>query len=182
MRKEIIVEDFSGGIANDIREQSSKGFAISQHLDNTTSPKKLVPFRDSQDDNTTQVGIMNFTWDGNHLYGLGLTLSGGLKTKIYRKTTTGDLTSDWVAVANGESTNSTHPIANSFIMYKDVLYMNRYTNALDTYTPGSTTYSDSAYALSGATSFTDGSAPRSNFLIHPISDTLFLGFNNSFKN
>lgn len=178
MRKEIIVEDFSGGIANDIREQSSKGFAISQHFDNTTSPKKLVPFRDSQDDNTTQVGIMNFTWDGNYVYGLGLTLSGGLKTKIYRKTTIGDLTSDWLAVGNGESSNSTHPIANSFIMYKDVLYMNRYTNGLDTYTPGSTTYSNSAYALTNATSFTDGSAPRSNFLIHPINDTLFLGFNN----
>jgi hypothetical protein len=178
-QKQIIINNFSGGISDDVREQSDKKFAISQHFDNTTSPQKLTPFRDSVDDNTTQVGIMNFalgtTNTDTYLYGLGLTLSGGLKVQIYRKTTANDLTSAWVTPAGSTSTSLTHPIGNTFVNYKETLYLRSYTNTLDTYTPATSTYVNGAYTLSGATSLADGSAPSTQGVVHSKSDALYIG-------
>lgn len=173
MRKEIIVEDFSGGIANDIREQSSKGFAISQHFDNTTSPKKLVPFRDSEEDNTGQVGIVNFAWDSENLWGLGLTLSGGLKTQIYKKTS---LTSAWTTTTNSTSATTFSDIANLCFIYRDKLYHANWTQVNSYNLDGSGYTEPIASAPSISMGGNDGSQFSTQGLIHSKTDTAYFGY------
>lgn len=170
MRKEIIVEDFSGGIVNDIREQSSKGFAISQHFDNTTFPKKLVPFRDSQDDNTTQVGIGNFAWDGTKLYGLGLKTSP-LRAQIYQKT---GLTGTWGEPSTATSGTVSDLVNNCFVIYKGYTYQFVLTGSLDRWQIGGT-YTD-GYASLSFNGFTDGSALVTQGIVHSKTDTLYMGY------
>lgn len=174
-KKEYKLTKFSGGISDDIRQSSETSYSLSQHFDINTSPYRSIPFRDSEADNTTQVGIMNFAWDktNSFLYGLGLTLSGGLKIQIYRKTTANDLTSAWLTPTSSTSTAVTHMLGNLFIFYKGVLYLRRYTNAIDTFDPSGPTYTDTAHVFGSA--YTDGSGQTTQGLIHSKTDTLYIG-------
>ncbi len=170
-QKQVIINNFSGGISNDVREQSGTKFAISQHFDNTTSPQRLVPFRDSEDDNTTQVGIMGFEWNGTNMYGLGLTLSGGLKAQIYQKT---GLTGVWSPATTAQSAGIAGMIGNCFKAYKGYTYQFVRSNSLDRWQIGGT-YTD-GYAGLSFNAFTDGSGNVTNGVVHSKTDTLYIGY------
>lgn len=176
-KKEIIQQRFDGGIADDIREQSTNKFAISQHFDNTSAPFRLTPYRDSESANTTQTGIVNFCSDGSYVYGMGVKTSGGLFAQIYRTTSTGDITSAWLEPSTSTSGTISYQNGSTFIYYKGYIYLfGGGTNSLDRWQIGGT-YTD-AYQALGYTLYSDGSGNTAQGLIHSKTDTLYIPYEN----
>jgi len=90
---EIKNDNFSGGIADDVRKVSGSEFIISKHFDIFSNPKRLTPYRSFEVDHATAIGatdlrqyfVRDFLYPSGSgkLYGLGQT-AGGL-TKILQK-------------------------------------------------------------------------------------------------
>src|SRR3990167_10136196 len=90
---QIKINQFFGGIADDIRKFSLNEFSISKHFDIFSNPKRLTPYRSLEADTETSVSatdlkqylVRDFVYatGSAKLYGLGQT-SGGL-TKILQK-------------------------------------------------------------------------------------------------
>lgn len=172
-KKEIKVERFSGGISDDVRQNTASGYSLTQHFDTLTSPYRLIPFRDSEADNTTQVGIMNFAWTGTILYGLGLKTST-LRAQIYQKT---GVTGSWAESTTATSATISNFIGNTFIIYKGYTYQIIAANSLDRWQIGGT-YTD-AYQAVPFTAFTDGSGCTTQAIIHGKNDTMYFGYYSS---
>lgn len=168
--KEVKIERFSGGISDDVRQNTSTGYSITQHFDTLTSPYRLIPFRDSEADNTTQVGVVNFAYDGTKIYGLGLKTST-LRAQIYQKT---GATGSWGEPSTSTSGTITNHIGNTFIIYKGYTYQFVASNSLDRWQIGGT-YTD-AYQALAFTAFTDGSGCTTQGIVHSKADTLYIGY------
>lgn len=81
MSKEIIIQRFDGGIADDNRQQTINSFTITKHFDIYSNPFRLTPYRSTEadtDDGSTSTGMKQY--DVRHfqlstisgkLYGLG---------------------------------------------------------------------------------------------------------------
>ncbi len=171
--KQIIIQNFSGGIADDLRQQVSNGFATSQHFDNYSSLNKLTPYDISVADNTTQVGIMAFNWDGTNLYGMGVNLSSGPKVQIYQKTS---LINNWVSPSTSTSNTVTSIIGNGFHIYKGFAYMYAAANRLDRWALGGA-YTDSYQSLT-FTAYGDASGNVAQPITHSKTDTAYFPYEN----
>lgn len=123
---EIIVNEFSGGIADDPRQPISSAFQMTKHFDIFSNPKKLTPYRsleaDTHDGSTStgmkQYDVRDFVYASASakLYGLGKT-AGGL-TKIVNKA---DATvGNWTLPATSEGNGAVQ--YGCLVEYKDYLW------------------------------------------------------------
>lgn len=140
-RKEIKITNFSGGISDDIRQNTSSAFGITQHFDTFSYPNRLVPYRDSENDTSGARGIVNFLYANSKLYGIGYKSGVSALPTLYEKTTPDSGT--WSASSNGESSSGSilNP-SNCFIEHKNYIYYWHGTNLLARYgdiTSGPTT-------------------------------------------
>lgn len=123
---ELSIRDFSGGIADDVRDASASTFSITKHFDIFSNPSKLTPYRSLEadtNDGSTSTGmkqylVRDFVYHSasSKLYGLGQT-SGGLTKIVYKDdATTGNWTLPSSSEGNGAVRNG------CLVEYKDYLW------------------------------------------------------------
>ena len=120
------VDNFSGGISDDPREENATKFQVTQHFDTFSQPNRLIPYRSLEADTETSVSATDlkqynvqdvlYASSSAKLYGLGQTGAG--LTKICQKA---DATSGlWTLPANSEGTGA---VKNGCLVeYKDYLW------------------------------------------------------------
>lgn len=124
--KQIKIDTFSGGIADDIRLPTLDGFQITKHFDIFSNPKRLTPYRsleaDTNDGSTStgmkQYYVRDFAYasSSSKLYGLGQNGSGQTKIVYKADATTGNWTLPTSSEGNGAVWNG------CFVEYKDYLW------------------------------------------------------------
>lgn len=167
-RKEITIRQFYGGISDDVRQTTDNAFAISQHFDIFSSPNRLTPFRNSEDEGVTSTqSLANFVYTNSKLYGLGV-VSGTARVKIFEKS---DPTAgSWAASTTGEDSGGTRQ-TNVFIDYKGKLMGWSAGTRIWSYTYGTSTWNGSE--RSGFTYSTTAQA-----FIHPADDVCYFPYDN----
>lgn len=123
---EIKINNFSGGISDDPRKESSSEFIISKHFDIFSQPNRLIPYRnlsaDTNDGSTAtgmeQYFVRDFMYHSASakLYGLGQT-SGGLTKIVYKADAT---TGNWTLPASSEGDGAVQN--GCFVEYKDYMW------------------------------------------------------------
>lgn len=120
------VEQFYGGISDDVRASASSGFSIAKHFDIFTNPLRLTPYRsfeaDTNDGSTStgmkQYYVRDFLYASASakLYGLGQT-GAGLTKIVYKADAT---TGNWTLPASSEGNGA---VKNGCLLeYKDYLW------------------------------------------------------------
>lgn len=145
---EIKINNFSGGISDDVREDNASKFQVTRHFDVFSNPSRLTPYRSLEadtNDGSTSTGmkaylVQDFLYHSSSakLFGLGQT--GGGLTKIVQKAdaTTGNWSLPATSEGNGAVKNG------CFIEYKDVLWGFQGTNQIFKWTIATNTISNSA--------------------------------------
>jgi hypothetical protein len=105
---QISINNFSGGISDDVRKETPSEFSISRHFDIFSNPQRLTPYRSLEADTETSVSATDlkqyFVRDffpasaSSKLYGLGQTGAGNVKILLKQDATTGL----WEKPANSE--------------------------------------------------------------------------------
>ena len=131
---QILINQFSGGIADSPRKASASEFIISKHFDIHTDPMKLIPYRsleaDTNDDSTAtgmkQYAVKDFLYASSSakLYGLGQTGAGLTKIVYKADATTGNWTLPTSSDGNGAVKNG------CFVEFKDYLWGFQGTNQI----------------------------------------------------
>lgn len=142
MSKQVTVQQnrFDGGIGESPRENSSSTFILTKQFDIFTDYKRLIPYRDFEDDSTSQSMAQYLISDFclspslGRFYALGINGSG--QTKLFYKTQNA-WSSTWTIPASSEGNGAR--IKGSFIEYKDTLWGFQGTNQIWKGTPGSIT-------------------------------------------
>lgn len=116
-----VIDSFFGGLSDDVRMQAKEVFAAATHFDIFTNPKRLVPFRAMEADETTSFKIENFAYHLDTLYGAGRK-SGGTQVKIYQKTIFDSIASSWAAATSGEDSASNGSSIYACIGFHDHIY------------------------------------------------------------
>jgi len=123
---EIQINNFSGGVSDDPREDNASKFQVTKHFDVFSQPNRLTPYRDMEadtNDGSTATGmktyvVKDFVYHSASakLYGLGASATG--KTKIvYKEDAT---TGNWTLPASSEGTGD---VKNGCLVeYKDYLW------------------------------------------------------------
>lgn len=169
---EIIINQFNGGISDDVRERISNKFSISKHFDIFSNPKRLTPYRSVETDQVTNGKIGNFLYSSTGvLLGLGV-VSGQDWPNIYKKDGSGLITDAWNAsgqTANWVGTKGTTQY-NTFIEYKGYVYfwLSGYLNRIDI--TGSVAMDE--YWKTVAHTYT------AQGIVHSKNDILFLPYDN----
>lgn len=156
-RKEIVIQNFSGGIADDIRQQTVNKFAMVKHFDIFSNPNQATPYRSTEadtNDGSTETGmkqydVRNFQLGSDDkLYGIGIQPSSATRTKIVSKA---DPTSgNWTLNATAESgLNNSASWRDCFIEWQGAFWMFGGTTSVSKWVIGST-FTDTVSAL-GAT-------------------------------
>lgn len=122
----ITINDFSGGISDDIRQPLTNSFALTRHVDIFSNPKRATPYRsleaDENDGSTSdgmkQYYVQDFLYASASakLYGLGKNATG--KTKIVYKADA--TTGNWTLPANSEGNGAVQN--GCLVEYKDYLW------------------------------------------------------------
>lgn len=114
--KTVVINRFDGGMTNDYRSRTSNVAKVITNLDIFTDPNKLIPYRDSEDGDSSHStnNITSFSMaktsgtspaDVYNLYGLG---NNSNKAKIYYKNLISNIgNATWSSTANNESTGTT---------------------------------------------------------------------------
>lgn len=123
---EITVDDFSGGIADDVRKSTASEFTITKHFDIFSNPKRLTPYRSLEADTETSVSSTDlkqyfvrdflYTTGSAKLYGLGQTGAGLTKIVYKADATTGTWTLPASSEGNGAVKNG------CLVEYKDYIW------------------------------------------------------------
>lgn len=173
---EIKVRDFSGGIADDIRESSPNAFEITKHFDIFSNPKRLTPYRSlhtdtndgSTDEGMKQYLVRDFTYASASakLYGLGQTLAGLTKIVFKADATSGNWTLPTSSEGNGAVQNG------CLVEYKDHLWGFQGTTQVFKWgvLSGTPTITNSAGTVGTITSVAQGVIGK--------DDNLYLPYNN----
>ena len=145
---EIKIQNFSGGISDDVREDNASKFQVTRHFDVFSNPTRLTPYRSLEadtNDGSTSTGmkaylVQDFLYHSSSakLFGLGQT--GGGLTKIVQKAdaTQGNWSLPATSEGNGAVKNG------CFIEYKEHLWGFQGTNQIFKWTIASNTISNSA--------------------------------------
>lgn len=136
MSKEITLKlnQFNGGIEDDIRKPSANGFSISKHFDIFSNPYRLTPYRSLEADTETAISatdlkqyvVRDFLYASasTKLYGLGQNGSG--QTKIVQKA---DATTGlWTTPSSSEGNGAVQ--YGCFLEFKDYLWGFQGTNQI----------------------------------------------------
>lgn len=123
---QIKIDNFSGGISDDPREDNATKFQIARHFDSFSQPNRLTPYRsleaDTNDGSTStgmkQYAVQDFLYHSSSakLYGLGQ--SGTGKTKIVYKADA--TTGNWTLPASSEGNGAVQ--YGCLVEYKDYLW------------------------------------------------------------
>lgn len=123
---EIKINNFSGGISDDPREENGTKFQLAQHFDSFSQPNRLIPYRsleaDTNDGSTStgmkQYAVKDFLYHSasSKLYGLGK--NGSDQTKIVYKADA--TTGNWTLPASSEGNGAV--LNGCFVEYKDYLW------------------------------------------------------------
>lgn len=122
----ITINNFSGGISDDVREENATKYQITRHFDVFSNPSRLTPYRSLEQDThdgSTSTGmkaylVQDFLYHSSSakLYGLGQT-GGGLTKMVYKTdATTGNWTLPSSSEGNGAVKNG------CLVEYKDYLW------------------------------------------------------------
>jgi hypothetical protein len=121
-----IINNFFGGIEDDIRKLTQNGFSITKHFDIFSNPQRLTPYRSLEADTETSVSstdlkqylVRDFVYatTSAKLYGLGQT-GAGLTKIVYKDDATTGL---WTLPASSEGNGAVWN--GCFFEYKDYLW------------------------------------------------------------
>ena len=171
---EITINNFSGGISDDVREENATKFQITRHFDIFSNPTRLTPYRSLEadtNDGSTPTGmkqyvVQDFLYHSSSakLFGLGQTGAG--LTKIVQKAdaTTGNWSLPATSEGNGAVKNG------CFVEYKDFLWGFQGTNQIFKWTIATNSIANSAS--------TTGSTITSVAQGLVFEDYLYLPYNN----
>ena len=170
------INNFSGGVSDDPREENSTKFQVTEHFDVFSQPNRMIPYRSLEADTTTSVSATDlkqyFVQDTLYasatakLYGLGQT--GGGLTKIVQKA---DATTGlWTLPANSEGTGVVQN--GCLVEYKDYLW--GFQGTTDVFKwgllSGTPTITDTTTTIDTITSVAQGIIAK--------DDNLYLPYNN----
>ena len=172
----IQINNFSGGISDDPREDNSTKFQVTEHFDVFSQPNRLTPYRTLEADTETSVSttdikqylVQDFVYASAsaNLYGLGQTGAG--KTKIVQKADA--TTGVWTKPATSEGTGDVQN--GCFVEYKDYLW--GFQGTTDVFKwgllSGTPTITDTAGTVDTITSVAQGVIAK--------DDSLYLPYNN----
>jgi hypothetical protein len=124
---EIKINNFSGGISDDPRENNATKFQVSKHFDIFSNPTRLTPYRsleaDTNDGSTStgmkQYAVKDFLYASSSakLYGLGKVVATGFTKIVYKADAT---TGNWTLPASSEGNASVQN--GCLVEYKDYLW------------------------------------------------------------
>lgn len=162
-----VINNFSGGISDDVRDTSPSSFAISTHFD--VRPKKLVPLRSMEADEDTSFVITAMESDGSVLYGMG-EVSGTSQVKIFGKND--EITGAWTAETTAEGSTSFRADT-VFTFYKDYLYGLHGTSHIWSYKPSTDTFNDTALATTYTSGqFCKGLVTSDDYFLQPYGNKI----------
>lgn len=128
--KTVTINNFSGGLAEDLREQKTNTFAYASGFDTYSNSHKISPYRTTEtetidsgtltDFKMTDVCIMKDSVNTN-IYALGQVGSADTNAKFFQKATANDLTTAFQGATGGEDTTNV-VVANTLVPYKERLY------------------------------------------------------------
>lgn len=132
---ELKINNFSGGLTDDIRKSSASEFVIAKHFDIFSNPQRLTPYRsleaDTNDGSTAtgmkQHAVQDFLYASASakLYGLGKVVATSY-TKIFYKADA--ISGNWTLPASSEGNGA---VKNGcFVEYKDYLWGFQGTNQI----------------------------------------------------
>lgn len=123
---EITLNNFSGGISDDVREENPTKYQITRHFDVFSNPTRLTPYRSLEadtHDGSTSTGMKQYVVRDHvyasasaKLYGLGQT-GGGLTKIVYKADAT---TGNWTLPASSEGNGAVQ--YGCLVEYKDYLW------------------------------------------------------------
>jgi hypothetical protein len=112
--KTVTINNFSGGVAEDVREPRTDTFSYASNFDTFSNANRLTPYRtmetESVDSGTltdfkiTDVCVMKDSVNTN-IYGLGRVGAADLNPKFFQKSTPMDITSAFQGATGGEDTS-----------------------------------------------------------------------------
>jgi hypothetical protein len=128
------INNFFGGVSDDVRKSSGSEFTISKHFDIFSNPNRLTPYRSLDDDTNDgssatgmkQYYVKDFVYSSvdTKLYGLGQTGAGLTKIVYKADATTGNWTLPASSEGNGAVKNG------CFVEYKNYLWGFQGTNQI----------------------------------------------------
>lgn len=112
------IDNFFGGVSDDIRTQALETFAVSQNFDIWTNPKRLTPFQSTEVDEVTTYRIELFMYGNSELFGYGRkSNSATVEPKVFQKPANNPIAGTWEAANSGESTVTNAFKAAMFLEY-----------------------------------------------------------------
>ena len=170
--QEYTLNNFWGGMADSIREQSGAKFEVAKHFDIFSDPKRLIPYKTVAANNSGLVTgnqIANFIVEGTWAYALGRNSSTDV-SKIFANTG-----ASWEAMTTAEATSAGQARPTKlFIKYKSVIYGKR-GNFIWSYTLATNTFNESERATDtgSAVAYTNGIIGKANgYLYIPVNNVL----------
>lgn len=178
MSTTIRIQNFSGGIAEDIRTTDSGKYAGTKHFDTALFDRKLQPHRAWTTDETFDSGaktdaLVKFLIEPEtgRLYGYGKNAGGSNQPKLYRKTSN-DITANWTTIVNGTTATSGARNINMFVAYQGNIHGWRGSQYVWQYDVSGDTFTNSKLSASASWSF------ASEGLIHAQDASLLFGHDN----
>ncbi len=174
---QIQVNNFSGGISDDIRKQSATEFQITKHFDIFSNPNRITPYRSLEADTETSVSatdlkqylVKDFLYASTSAKEYGLGQNGSGQTKIvYKDDATSGL---WTKPASSEGNGAV--LNGAFVEFKDYLWGFQGTNQIWKWglLSGAPTITNSVATVSTITSVANG--------IIAADANLYLAYNNT---
>jgi hypothetical protein len=173
---EIKINNFSGGVSDDPREENATKFQVTKHFDTFSQPNRLTPYRSLEadtNDGSTATGMKQYVVKdflyasaSAKLYGLGQT-GAGLTKIVYKADAT---SGNWTLPANSEGNGAVQN--GCFVEYKDYLWGFQGTTQVWKWglLSGSPSITNSAGTVATITSVAQGVIAK--------DDNLYLPYNN----
>lgn len=170
------LNNFSGGVSDDSREENSTKFRVTKHFDVFSQPNRLIPYRSLEADTETSVSATDlkqyivrdhlYASSSAKLYGLGQT-GAGLTKIVYKDDATSGL---WTLPASSEGNGAVQ--YGCLVEYKDYLWGFQGTTQVFKWglLSGTPTITNSAGTVATITSVAQGVIAK--------DDNLYLPYNN----
>ncbi len=170
----ININNFSGGVSDDPREDNATKFQVTRHFDVFSQPNRLIPYRDleadtndgSTADGMKQYAVRDFLYASSsaRLYGLAKTASNLTKIVYKADATTGN----WTLPASSEGNGAVQ--YGCFVEYKSKLWGFQGTTQVWSYDIATLAITNTAGTVGTITSVAQGVIAK--------DDNLYLPYNN----
>ena len=127
---EKIINNFSGGIAQDIREPKTNTFSYASGFDVFSNARKLTPYRNMETESIDSGTLSNYAMSevvvmkdsvNTNIYALGQAGVADLNPKFFQKSTAMDISASFQAATGGEDTTNS-VLRGTLVAYKSKLY------------------------------------------------------------